>query len=109
MSDLAVYYSVRNNEIVWLKNMPLKLMFKYFILKIVMDFGACINYCVLRGKWRAFMKGYLDFIFMIPLLIKKRKEDQRLKRVNDEYIDSLLSSPWEGSNLLRKKRHLLGQ
>jgi GT2 family glycosyltransferase len=91
-SDLGVYYSSRNDECVWIKNMPMALMIRYFHHKMIQELGVLIYFCIKRGKWGPVLKGKLDAIKMLPQLLRKRKEIQRKKRVTNRYLNTVLTS-----------------
>ncbi|SET21709.1 hypothetical protein SAMN05660297_01705 [Natronincola peptidivorans] len=92
MSNLAVYYSVRNAEYVWLKNMPLGLIIKYLPHKIIQEFGGIAYFCIKNKKYKPYFEAKLDIIKNIPKCLKKRKEIQGKKRVSNQYIDGLLTN-----------------
>lgn len=95
MSDLAVYYSVRNTRFVWVKNMPFKLIMKYFYLHIIQEWGSFVYFCVNHGKWRAYFRANIDFFRMLPKMIRRRKEVMRLKNISDQELEKMLTSLFE--------------
>lgn len=105
MSNLAIYYSVRNAEYVWLKNMPLLLMIKYLHHKIIQEILTLLFFCIKKKKYKIYLKAKIDFIINIPKLLKKRKMVQKLREVPTNHIDKALSSIFskEVFELKRKK------
>ena len=81
LSDTSVYFSSRNCEWVWLKNIPLGLMIRYLPQRVLYELCSCAFYCLLSGKWRPFLKGKLDAIRGIPMILVKRRELGRFRRL----------------------------
>ena len=99
-SDRAVYFSQRNTEFVYLKNMPLVLLLKYWPLHVLADvvsFGAHIA----RGKTRAFISAKLDALRMMPGVIRKRRQIQKARRASAADIDRWLERGWLWERLHR--------
>lgn len=89
MSEVMVYYSVRNSLYVYMKNMPAKLMIRYFHHKMLQEVGALL-YFMRHGKLKSYSKAYFDFLSILPLVRKKRNEIQKLKKVSDQYLKSVM-------------------
>lgn len=90
LSDTAVYYFSRNNEWVWIKNVPLGLMFRLLPQRMLYALSSFAYYCVMKGKWRAFLRGKVDALAGVPAMLRKRKEVQRLVRLSSAEIRSSL-------------------
>lgn len=90
MSDMAVYYSVRNSRFVWVKNMPIKLILKYLHHHIIQEIGSFLYFCIKHRKWRAYWHANIDFIKLLPGMIKKRKQVMRLKKITDSELEEKL-------------------
>lgn len=106
LSDIGVYYSARNDEYVWVKNMPAALMLRYFHHKVVQEFGVFIYFCLKRGKWRSFFLGKLDAIRMLPQLWRKRRAIQRDKKVENAYLRTVLTSVFDSGLIKGKLKRL---
>jgi len=102
LSDHGLYYSSRNDECVWIKNMPTALMIRYYHHKLIQELGTISYFCVKKGKWGPVLRGKMDAIRMLPQLLRKRKEVQRKKRVTNQYLNSVLT-PIFNSSLLKGK------
>lgn len=81
LDGLAVYYSARNEEYVWIKNMPAPLMLRYLHHKIIQELAALLYFCLKRGQWGPFLRGKRDAARALPALWRKRAGIQRRKRV----------------------------
>jgi hypothetical protein len=102
-SPFYVYYGHRNLEFVYVKNMPSRLIAKYFFLHVLDDLisfvffvgqGRALDY--LRAKWHAFRA--------LPKLLQKRRLIQSQRTVSVAYIDSLLMRNWLGLKRERWQR-----
>jgi GT2 family glycosyltransferase len=102
LSDLHVYHHTRNLEFVWIKNMPAWLMLRYAHHKVIQEIGAFCYLCLRRMQWRPFFKAKKDALKMLPLMWRKRREIQKMKRVSNRYIQGLLT-PIYSKELLKAK------
>lgn len=88
-SPISVYYSHRNLEWVYLKNMSSKLILKTIWLHIIYDIAAFFFFAV-NGRIKEFIKAKLDAVKGVNRMLEKRRLIQKRKRVDDNYIWSLL-------------------
>lgn len=102
-SPTSVYYSHRNLEWVYLKNMPRKLILKTIWLHIIYDITAFFFFTA-NGRIKEFIKAKLDALKGLRRILKKRTEIQRNKRVNDDYIWGLLEKELFLPRLTRRLR-----
>ena len=87
-SPTSVYYSHRNLEWVYIKNMPAGLILKTIFPHIIYDMAAFF-YFAARGRSKDFIKAKLDALKGLKKALKKRKQIQRSRIVNDDYIWAL--------------------
>ncbi len=92
-SDNYVYYGHRNAEIVYLKNMPGKLIVRYLHHHILYNVLSFI-YFLFHGKGRAFIKAKWDFFRMLPIIMEKRKRIQSSRVIGLEQLESLMEKKW---------------
>lgn len=86
LSDTAVYYFSRNNEWVWLKNVPFVLMIRYLPQRLLYELCSCAFFCLLAGKWRPFLKGKWDAMKGVPMILDKRRKLSKLRRLGAHEI-----------------------
>lgn len=91
MSDMAVYYSNRNVEMVWIKNMPFLLMLKYLHHKLIMEMGSFFYFCLKHGKWKPFFLAKVDALRLLPGMLQKRKMIQKRVRIKRAELSKLLT------------------
>src|SRR4030067_235419 len=101
MSEARVYYSVRNSLYVYVKNMPGKLMMRYFHHKMLQEAGA-LFYFMRHGKLRPCLRAYLDFLKKLPILVEKRRKINKLRKVTDSYLKEMMT-PLLSRKFFKKK------
>lgn len=94
-----VFYSQRNIEFVYLKNMPLKLMLRWAPQRLVYELGSAV-YFARRGSGLAFWQAKLHALRSLPMMLRKRREIQRKRTVGSGKLasvmnKSLLSGKWK--------------
>jgi GT2 family glycosyltransferase len=87
LSDTGVYYFARNNVWVWIKNTPLRLMFRYFPQRIIYELSSFTFFCVKKGKWSPFLRGKIDAITKIPVMLNKRRDIQKIVKLSHREIE----------------------
>ena len=103
MPDRQVFYSQRNIDFVWVKNMPIGLMLRSIPFRILYEVGAAV-YFTKRGAGIAFLKSKMDVLRHLPSLLRKRWVIQGRKTVNNAQIGRKLQFSVFGT----KWRKLLG-
>lgn len=78
-----VFYSQRNIEFVYFKNMPAGLMLRSAAQRIAYEVGAAI-YFFKKGSGKAFISAKFDVIKHFPSLWRKRREIHRKKTASDQ-------------------------
>jgi hypothetical protein len=102
MSDIAIYYTLRNCEFVRLKNIPL-VVFLQCLPSYVFGTIADFFYFALRhGKLKLYVKAKTDVIKKLKLMLGKRKKIMRMKRVDNSYIYSMMAPVWNRQFFLTK-------
>ena len=84
-----VYYSQRNIEFVYLKNMPLGLILRSAPQRLLYEVGAAI-YFSKQGAASAFFRAKLDVLKRLPSILRKRSEIQKGKTVTNSQIRTIL-------------------
>jgi GT2 family glycosyltransferase len=87
----SVYYSHRNLEWVYIKNMPAPLIPKTILQHLVYDIAALIYFSTM-GQLVVFLKAKWHALKGLRKMLAKRRRIQRCKRVTDQYIWGLLES-----------------
>ena len=102
-SPTSVYYSHRNLEWVYIKNMPDSLIKKTILAHLIYDLAALIFFAA-KGRGAIYLKAKWDAIKGIRKALKKRRKIQENKKVLDEYIWNLLEKEKFLPRLTRRLR-----
>ena len=97
------YWSHRNHWYALLKNLPAPLMRRYLgriILAELFVLGSSIR----QGRLQTYTRARLDVCLRLGKIFRKRKNVQRLRKVSNEYIHSLISDDWVTRRKDEKKR-----
>ncbi|GMB01254.1 glycosyltransferase family 2 protein [Pelosinus sp. IPA-1] len=91
MSDMAVYYSVRNARYVLFKNMPVKIIVKYFIWHLVQELGSILYFVCKHKKLMPYLRANWDFLKEIPALLSKRREVKKIIKISEYELENMLT------------------
>ncbi|MDQ5984363.1 MAG: hypothetical protein CSYNP_00056 [Syntrophus sp. SKADARSKE-3] len=100
-SPISVYYSHRNLEWVYIRNMPGGLIVRSMFSHFIYDFVAFV-YFVMSGRGVDFMRAKRDAVKGLRQAWQDRKRIQAGKIVTDEYIWRLLERPMLFSRLMNR-------
>jgi len=92
-SPLAEYYASRNQEFVFLKDMPGALLLRYLAFHVLAN-GLQFAAHATRGRAGAWLRGKRDAMRFVPELIRKRRLVQRAARASPDAIDRILTRGW---------------
>jgi GT2 family glycosyltransferase len=84
-----VFYSQRNIEFVYLKNMPLGLILRSVPQRLAYEVGAAI-YFAQQGAGAAFLRAKLDVLRCLPSILRKRREIQERKTTTNLQMRAIL-------------------
>ncbi len=104
MSDMAVYYTLRNSVFVRLKNVPFAIFIRCFPEYIIWSLMEFVYFAIRHRRLRSYLKAKLDAIRMFPRMLKKRAIILKDKKVSDQYLLSIMTPLWQKSFLLAKIR-----
>jgi len=94
-SDLAIYYTNRNANFVWIKNTPILLLLRFLHHKIFLVIGAFFFFGLRKKRMRLFIKSQIDSLKLFPKMLKKRRKIQSMRKVSNKEIRKLLTSIWD--------------
>ncbi|MDL2122001.1 MAG: glycosyltransferase family 2 protein [Deltaproteobacteria bacterium] len=100
-SAISVYYSHRNLEWVYIQNMPAGLILKTIFPHIIYDIAAFFFFTA-RGRNKDFIKAKWDALKGIKKALKKRKQIQKNRTVEVDYIWRLLERELFFTRLIRR-------
>jgi GT2 family glycosyltransferase len=96
-----VFYSQRNIEFVYLKNMPLALILPSLPQRLLYEVGAAI-YFSKQGTGSAFFRAKLDALKCLPSILRKRRAIQKRRTMTNAQLRAILKK----SLFLKKWRKL---
>jgi len=102
-SPISVYYSHRNLEWTYIKNMPSKLILRTIWLHVIYDIAAFFFFAA-NGLIKEFIRAKRDALKGVNRMLRKRRQIQRNRRVDDDYIWSLLKRELFLPRLTRRLR-----
>jgi GT2 family glycosyltransferase len=89
LGSFSRYHSIKNFHLLYIKNMPGVLFWKYLPLFIVQDLRLAAS-STLRGGLLAYLKGFSKFLLLLPGAIKKRRHIQSSRKISTGTVDNLL-------------------
>jgi GT2 family glycosyltransferase len=90
-----VFFSQRNVELAYLKNMPLWLMLLGAPQRLLYELGSAAYFFKL-GTGLAFLKAKLDVVRCLPAVVRKRREIQRRRTLTNAQLRAMMQSNWLG-------------
>jgi len=101
-SDMFVYNGQKNVTYVFLKNMPLPLLYKYLPFHMFYIAGSLLYFSRISKLW-PFIKAKIHVLRTFHLLLHKRCLVQRGRTVGPAEIECLLDHSWFASKLAKYK------
>ncbi len=107
MSDTAIYYTLRNSELVRIKNVSHGVFFRcmpVFILGLITEF---YYFAFKHRRFRLYFKAKKDALKLLPVMLKKRKVIMRQRKTDNKYLMGMLTPVWQKDFLRSKIQKLL--
>ena len=95
------FFSQRNNEYFYLKNMPLALLVRFLPRRILYEVGAFAYFCLL-GQARPFLAAKLDVLKNLGPLLRKRQRVQRERTLSAGELRRMMCADTLGNDLRRR-------
>lgn len=91
MSDFGVYHFARNTVWVWIKNLPFSFLVRSLPQRVMYELSSFVYFCLVKGKWRPFLRGKYDALRGIGKMWRKRKDILPLVRLRySDVTDELM-------------------
>jgi GT2 family glycosyltransferase len=94
MSDMAIYYSLRNNELMRIKSIPFGIFLRCFPELILGAVSEFLYFALKHRRFKLFITAKRDAMKMLPQMWKKRKMIMRTRKVSNGYLLSLMTPIW---------------
>lgn len=109
MSDIAVYYTLRNSEFVRLKNIPLPVFIRCLPEFVVGMLAEFLYFTIKYGKLWLYLKAKADALRLLPQMLKKRRLIMKTKKVSNKYLYDSMTSAWNGNFFSKKIKKFLNE
>jgi hypothetical protein len=100
-SPTSVYFTHRNLEWVYIKNMPAGLMKQTIMLHLIYDLAAFLFFMA-KGRGGDYLRAKRDALKGVKTALQKREQIQMNKKVGDDYVWSLFEKKSFFSRLTRR-------
>ncbi len=107
MSDTAVYYSLRNIELVRMKNVPAALLLGYSPLLVAYAVMEFAYFAVRHRRPLLYVRAKVGALKMLPRVLKKRSAILRSRKASNRELVALFTSVFDRQFLVAKTRRLL--
>ena len=107
MSNTAIYYTMRNSELVRIKNIPCAVFLRClpeFILGIVTEF---VYFAIRHKRLKLYFKAKIDAISMYPRMLRKRAVIMKNRKVSNKYILNIMTPVSQKDFLVTKIKKFL--
>ena len=107
MSDVAIYYTLRNSEFVRIKNIPLGVFVRCFLQFLIGIMTEFVYFAIKHRKLRIYLRAKIDAIKMLPKMLKKRAVIMKSRKVSNKYLVSIMTPVWQKEFLMTKIKKFL--
>jgi len=107
MSDMAVYYTLRNSELVRIKNIPLGVLIRCFPDFLIGALTEFLYFAIKYKRLKLYFKAKKDTIAILPRMLKKREAMMKSRKVSNEYLLTIMTSVWQKDFLQTKIKKFL--
>jgi len=109
MSDISIYYNLRNCDFVKIKNISLIVFIRNIIPILFSMVTEFFYFAIKHKKLFLYLKAKKEVISSFSTYYKKRKDIFKIKSVSDSYLQGLLTPIYEKGFFMSKVKKLLCQ
>ncbi len=106
MSDTAIYYALRNSELVRIKNVPFSLFLRCLPEFIIGEIADFIYFVLRYGKLGLYVNAKIGVMKLLPETSEKRRRIRKTVRVTNDYLRSIMTPAWNREFVRMKVRKL---
>lgn len=107
MSDIAVYYTLKNSEFVRIKNVPIGVFIRCFPEFIIGMLTEFIYFAIKHKHFMLYLNAKRDAIRMLPKMLKKREAILKNRKVGNRYLLNIMTPVWQRDFLKEKIKKFL--
>ncbi len=107
LNDLFIYYTLRNVELVRIKNIPFAtfvVCLPFFLLEEIVEF---LLFNLKLRKNEIYFKAKKDALKMAKSMLKKRKVIMKDKKISNKYLLSIMTPVWQKKLIISKLKKVL--
>jgi len=107
MSDMQVYHTLRNSELVRMKDVPFTvylLCLPEFVLGFISEF---IYFGIKHRRMGVFIKAKKDALKLFPRMLRKRRAIMALKKISNRALMREMTPLWDVEFLKKKVKRML--
>jgi hypothetical protein len=105
-SDLSIYYTNRNCDFVWIKNLPMPLLLRYFHHKLLAEWVAFLFFGIRKKRIRLFFRAKMDVLRLMAKMIAKRRRIQSARKIPIQALAKILTPVWSAEYMQSRWRRL---
>jgi GT2 family glycosyltransferase len=107
LSDASIYFTIRNNEFVRIKNLPL-IFFSYFSLELLVgSITEFVYFAIKHKRPNLYFKAKMDALRFLPKMLNKRAVILKDIKTGPGYLINVMTHGWETGFLKRKIKKFL--
>ena len=107
MSDMAIYYTLRNSEFVRIKNIPFGVFIRCLPEFLIGALTEFVYFGIKHKRLRLYFKAKIDALRMFPRMLKKRTIVMKNKKISNRYLLSIMTPVWQKDFLMTKMKKFL--
>ncbi len=105
-SDLSIYYTNRNCDFVWIKNLPMPLLLRYFHHKLLAECGNFLFFGIRKKRIGLFFRAKMDVLPLMAKMIAKRRRIQAARKIPIQALAKILTPIWSEAYMQSRWRRL---
>jgi len=107
MSDIAIYYTLRNSEFVRIKDIPFGVFIRCLPEFLIGALTEFVYFAIKHKRLRLYFKAKIDALRMFPRMLKKRAMILKKKKVSNRYLLNMMTPVWQKDFLITKIKKFL--
>jgi GT2 family glycosyltransferase len=107
MSDDAVYYTLRNSELVRLKNIPFLVFLRCLPEFLVAEVADFFYFAVMHRRLKLYLRAKIDVLRSLKKTLLKRNTIMQNKKVDLSYILALMTPVWQKDFIIAKMKKFI--
>jgi hypothetical protein len=99
MSDIAIYYTLRNSEFVRIKDIPFGVFIRCLPEFLIGALTEFVYFAIKHKRLRLYFKAKIDALRMFPRMLKKRTIVMKNKKISNKYLLNMMTPVWHRHNI----------